>query len=56
MTIFSKNFLGGMAPLLPPGYSYALRPLGNFLRTPLQVAIRKRYSLHMSGFAFCHCL
>jgi len=31
MTIFSKIFLGGMAPLTPPGYAYGKNQ--NFLET-----------------------
>jgi len=36
-----------MAPLAPPGYAYALPPLGNFLRTPLPAA---------QHFAYCQDL
>jgi len=28
MTMFSKNLVGGMAPLAPPGYAYAMNLLG----------------------------
>ena len=34
-----------MSPLAPPDYTYDLAPLGNFLRTPLQVTLQKMAKL-----------